>query len=226
VIKEAKLALRSPKPEALIGRSGELAQRFDGFVVKSETSHVEARVVKAEVSLRVRAEKLDAALAELRKLGEVLSESVTGQDVSAEFVDVQARLKAKRVLEERLLAIAAEAKAVEDMLKVETELSRVRSDIEQLEGRSRLLQDRARLSLIEVTAESPHQPTEPEAQSLGSKLSSGFERAWRLAGDVVVGLIVVAGVLSPLVVVVALLAAPLIWWWMRRRRRHDRAAVS
>jgi len=223
VIREAKLSLRTPSPQALIGRSSELTRRFDGFVVSSETSHRQGKVVKAQVSLRVRAEQLDTALAELRKLGEVLNESVTGQDVSAEFVDVQARLKAKRVLEERLLAIAAEAKAVEDMLKVETELSRVRGEIEQLEGRSRLLSDRARLSLIEVTAQSPSQPAEPEAQSFGSKLGAGFDKAVRLAGEVLVALVVMAGAVVPLAVLLTSVVLPLLWW---RRRRRQRAAAA
>jgi hypothetical protein len=219
VIREAKLSLKTPSPQALIDRSAKLARSFGGFVVSSETSHIQGKVVKAEVSLRVRAEHLDTALAELRKLGEVLRESVTGEDVSAEFVDVQARLKAKRVLEERLLAIATEAKAVEDMLKVETELSRVRADIEKLEGRSHLLSDRARLSLIQVTAQSPSQPTAPEAQSFGSKLGAGFERAVQLSGEVLIGLVVVAGAIIPLAVALASVVVPLLWWRRRRRRR-------
>jgi len=225
VIKEAQLILRTPSPETLATKSAELAARYGGFVVKSEASHVEDKVVKSDVTLRVRAESLDAALEDLRTLGEVLNESVTGEDVSAEFVDVQARLKAKRVLESRMLAIAAQANAVDDMLKVETELSRVRSDIEQLQGRSRLLRERTRLSLIRVTAQSPSQPTVGEAESFGSKLGGAFARALRLAGDVVVGLVVLAGFLTPLLVLALLAAAPVVWY-VRRRRRTARAQLA
>ncbi len=101
VIQEAELRLRCNDPKKLVGKSAELARRYGGYVVSSETSQVDATVAKVDVSLRVRAEHLDAALAELRKLGGVLKESVTGQDVTDEFVDVQARLEAKQVLERR-----------------------------------------------------------------------------------------------------------------------------
>jgi Flp pilus assembly protein TadB len=219
IIKEATIKIRTASPRSVIDASNGLAQRYGGFVVKSETAAVEQSAIQANVTLRVRAERLDAALAELRTLGEVLSESVSGEDVTAEFIDVQARTKAKQVLEQRLLAIAATAAKVEDMLKVETELSRVRSEIEQLEGRSKYLQDRARLSLIHVTAVSPSQAYEPGAESFGSKMRGAFGRARDVSVAIAVALVVVAGFFLPLAVVGLVALVPVGIWWRRKRRR-------
>jgi hypothetical protein len=222
VIREATLKLRTPRPNKLVQAAPGLAQRFDGFVVKSELSRVGETSVEANVVLRVDAERLDSALAELRKLGEVLSESVTGEDVTAEFVDVEARLKAKRVLEERLLAIAAASSKVDDMLKVESELARVRGEIEQLEGRSRYLEQSARLSSIHVTAVSPSQPNEAAGESFGSKMSKAWSHAGTGATEVLAGLVVLAGVLVPLVLVALLVVTPVVIArrrWKRRRQR-------
>jgi hypothetical protein len=219
VIQEATLKLRTATPRSVIQVSAELARRYDGFVVKSETSTVAESALQADVTLRVRADRLDAALADLRKLGEVMSESISGQDVTAEFVDVQARFKAKQVLEQRLLAIAAGAGKVEDMLKVETELSRVRSEIEQLEGRSKYLQDSARLSLIHVTAVSPSQPVEPRAESFWSRMRVAFWRGKDVAVELLAALVVMAGFFLPLLVLGAIFILPAAYWWRRRRRR-------
>jgi hypothetical protein len=161
----------------------------------------------------VRPPRLDGALEDLRKPGDVLSGSISGQDVTAEFVDVQARVKAKQVLEQRLLGIAAGASKVEDMLKVETELSRVRSEIEQLEGRSKYLEERARLSLIHVTAVSPNQTAEPRAESFASKMRGAFRRGKEVAVEVLAGLVVLASFFLPLA-----------FWWRRRRRRATAAS--
>jgi hypothetical protein len=224
IIREATLKLRTASPRNVIQASTELARRYEGFVVKSETSAVGESALQADVTLRVRADHLDAALAELRKLGDVLSESISGQDVTAEFVDVQARLKAKQVLEQRLLGIAAAASKVEDTLKVETELSRVRSEIEQLEGRSKYLEERARLSLIHVTAVSPNQTTEPRAESFASKMHGAFGRGKEVAVELLAALVVLAGFFLPLLVLAALFVLPLAFWWRRRRRRAAAAA--
>jgi hypothetical protein len=144
---------------------------------------------------------------------------VSGEDVTAELIDVQARTKAKQVLEQRLLAIAATAGKVEDMLKVETELSRVRSEIEQLEGRSKYLQDRAKLSLIHVTAVSPHQRSEPGAESFGSKMGGALRRALNAAGETTAGLVVVAGVFLPLGVLGMIFVLPPVIWWRSKKRK-------
>ncbi len=225
VIKDAKLRLGTPHPARLVEAAPALARKYGGFVVKSETRGVGGAAVEAEIVLRVNAERLDAALAELRRFGEVLSESITGQDVTAEYVDVEARLKAKRVLEQRLLALASASTRVEDMLKVETELGRVRSEIEQLEGRSRYLQESARLSAIEVSAVSPSQPSEPGGESFGSKMKRAWSRAWNACTDVAAGLLILVGVLLP-IALAGLLALTPLWLWYRRSRRRRRTEAE
>jgi hypothetical protein len=229
VIREATLKLRTPHPNKVVEAAPGLAQRFEGFVVRSELSRVGETSVQADVLLRVSAERLDAALGELRKLGEALSESITGEDVTAEFIDVEARLKAKRVLEERLLAIATASGKIDDMLKVESELARVRGEIEQLEGRSRYLEQSARLSSIHVTAVSPSQPNEAAGESFSSKMSTAWSRAGTGATEVAATLVVLAGVLVPLVLVGLLVAPPIVIArrrWRRRRQRKLEQAMT
>jgi len=85
-------------------------------------------------------------------LGEVRSVNSTSDDVTAEFYDIEARIRNKQQEEERLLKLLAEATGkLEEVLAVERELSRVRGEIEQAQGRMRMLKDVTELTTVTVT---------------------------------------------------------------------------
>ena len=75
----------------------------------------------------------------------VIQKTVKGEDVTEEFIDIEARLKAKRALEQQFVEIMKRANSVNDALNVERQLSDVRGEIEKIEGRKRFLENRARL---------------------------------------------------------------------------------
>jgi hypothetical protein len=168
----------------------------------------------------VPAPKFESTLTELRRHGTVLSESATGRDVTEEFTDTEAQIKSKRRLEERLLHIVDGSGSVKDMLEVENELTRVRTDIERLEGHSRLLANQASFATIQATFVSPAQPIVREVESIGSRFANAFRTAGGVFVSVATGLIVGIGALGP----VALPAGALYLMWRRRRVVHASAA--
>ena len=86
-------------------------------------------------SIRVPDEKFDQAMAELRKLAvRVERESTTSQDVTEQYTDLQARLNNAKATEKQYLALLDKAATVEDMLSIQDSLSRVRTEIEQIQG--------------------------------------------------------------------------------------------
>jgi hypothetical protein len=95
-------------------------------------------------------------LDQIRGLANTLrEENVTGQDVTEEFIDLEARLKTQRALELQFLEIMKQARKVEDALEVQRQIADVRTDIEKLEGRKRFLENRASLSTIVINLEAP-----------------------------------------------------------------------
>jgi hypothetical protein len=100
--------------------------------------------------LRVPADRFDAALDELSALGLVSDRKVQVRDVTEEYVDLELRLKNKRATLARLEALATKADKVEDLLKIEQETSRLMLEIEQLEGKLRLMASQVALSHIAV----------------------------------------------------------------------------
>jgi hypothetical protein len=129
IASEAKLAVRSMHPEDEADAIGRYVADVGGYVVNREADRSDVTVTNVAMTIRVPAPKFESALTELRRHGTVLSESATGRDVTEEFTDTEAQLKAKRRLEERLLHIVDGSGSIKDMLEVENELTRESSGL-------------------------------------------------------------------------------------------------
>lgn len=141
--------------DVLVGRDkiALLATGFGGYVVSSQISG-EEQDMRGWISIRVPEDKFESALAEIRKLAvRVNSESTNSQDVTEEYVDLDARLKNAEATEKQYLDLLGKAETVEDILKVYDALARVRSEIEQLKGRLQYLERTAAMGLISVYLE-------------------------------------------------------------------------
>ena len=102
---------------------------------------------------------------------------ITRQDVTEEFVDVQARLKAKKKLESRYLELLKQAKNVKEMLEIERELSQIREEIEAKEGRLKVLESRVSMSTINVSFYKTTVETGVRV-SYGAKMLNSLEGGW------------------------------------------------
>ncbi|MBI4186571.1 MAG: DUF4349 domain-containing protein [Chloroflexi bacterium] len=130
-----------------------VAERLEGYVVSSQIFG-EGEERRGWISIRVPNERFETALAEMRKLAtRVKSESTSSQDVTEEYVDLQARLKNAEATEAQYLAILGKAEKVEELLMIYDALSRVRAEIEQIKGRMQYLERTTALSQITVSLE-------------------------------------------------------------------------
>lgn len=210
VVKEASLSLEVGKDrlDAAHRRVLELVAGAGGFV---QSSNLEGNLVG--LVARVPAAELEGFLAGVGRLGKVVGESIAGEDVSAEFVDLEARLRHWRAQEMVFLGLMAKATTIGETIEVQRQLSSVQEQVEQLEGRRRLLEDRTSMSTVRLTVAEPGVAVRSEPP-VG--LAAAWHRAWSAALGVVGGMLVVTGALVPLAalaLLVLLLARPL----LRRR---------
>ena len=131
-----------------------LADEMGGYVAGSRTWHTEEQL-SASLTLRVPADQLNTALEKLRALAlEVDSESITGEDVTQEYVDLEARLRNEEAYEKELLALLTETRErtsdAEDILAVYERLTEVRGRIEQIKGRMQYLENMSAMATITV----------------------------------------------------------------------------
>lgn len=168
IIRTAWMSIVAEDVQKAVDAIKSYAEGHDGFVVSVEVERDEDAAPSATVSFRIPAETLDAAVTFVRQQGlRVASESVRGEDVTEEYVDVTARLKNLQISESQLQAIMKNATKTEDVLNVHRELERVRGQIESLTGRKKYLEESAKMSSVTVTVatdEASLPVVEPEDQ--------------------------------------------------------------
>jgi len=150
VIRNATLSLLVATVDEAEARVRSLAQTLGGYVLQSETSGDEERR-SVRLTFKVPVERFDDTINELKKLAvKVQSQSVSGQDVTEEFVDLESRLRTLRATETRLLEFLRQAKTVEEALLVNQQLTDLQGQIEQAEGRRNFLRESTAFSTINV----------------------------------------------------------------------------
>jgi len=130
----------------------QILKRHHGYVGEMNVSTPTGSGRSVTATLRVPADQLDAAMSDLRKLGRIESESQSGQEVTAQYVDLQARLANARNTEQRLTDLLRQRTGkLSDVLAVETEIDRVRGVIEQMEAERKNLAGQVNFATINAT---------------------------------------------------------------------------
>ncbi len=150
VIRTASLSLQVDDVRAAEVAVRAKASELGGYVVSSETSGTDESMW-ATVVIRVPSQRFDEALSGVQGIArKVLSRTVSGDDVTEEFVDLEARLRTLEATRDRLLDMLERAQTVEEALSVNTALTDIQGQIEQAKGRMQYLQQSAALSTISI----------------------------------------------------------------------------
>lgn len=165
---EGSVSLEVPKVKTALRALRELSKRAGG-VVTEERIDSSSAYGSARMTLRVPSGKAQSVLDELDGVGNVLSQSVEAKDIGKEYFDAQLRLSSLEVTLHRYEEILTHATKVEEILRIEQELGRLRAEIEQVKGNLRFLSDRAaratlHVALREKTPQIATTVEEPEAK--------------------------------------------------------------
>jgi len=127
------------------------------------------------IVIRVPAKNFDNLLKEATSgIDKFENKEINIKDVTEEFLDIQARLKTKKELENRFLDLLKQAKTVTEILEIEKHAGELRSDIESIEGRLKYLKNQVSLSTLTITFYESH----PNETEFGRKLKEGFGSGW------------------------------------------------
>jgi hypothetical protein len=197
VIRTGQAFIEVEKVDAAALKIRQLAAQVGGFITNSSISGGRDQIRQATFELKIPAQKYDQAADLLSTIGKVETVTSTAQDVGEEFVDVTARVTNSRRLEERLINLLANRTGkLDEVLRVERELARVREEIERYEGRLRYLSARVALSTLTITV---HEPAPILGNSPGENpIAAALRRAWKNFIAVVAGSIAALGVVIPL----------------------------
>ncbi len=195
VIRNAELQLESESPEDAQHRITTVAETKGGFVVESQQSSSDDQAKKRDtvvMTVRIPADRFSDALNEIRDAADlVITETIKGEDVTEEFIDVEARIKTQKALEMQYMEIMKRANSVEDALYVQSELASVRGEIEKVEGRKRYLENQSSLSTIRIKLQTPAAFTATSGKFSG-RLSESFGSGMDVALNFIFGLVTFA----------------------------------
>lgn len=176
MIRDVRLELEVEEIGVARNAARRLAAELGGFVSDAGFQALTSGRARGRMILRVPAERVETAVAELGELGELRAETLSSQDVTRQYLDTETRLRVLRETDARLRRILADRTGdLADVLQVERELSRVVTDIERLEGQQRFWDEQVDLATIHVTLLAPSPVVEagwfdPVREAFGASL--------------------------------------------------------
>ncbi len=191
IIRNADITIEVPSTVEAQHQVTSIAESHDGFVVTSEAKQRESndpaqRTLEIKLVVRVPSNQFGRAFDEIKKLaGNTPAEQVTSQDVTEDFIDLEARIKTQKALEVQFLEIMRQANKIADALEVQRQIAEVRTEIEKLEGRKRFLENRSSLSTINVNIQTPKPIITVTQTGFGHSLREAVSDSISLASDMV-----------------------------------------
>ncbi|HZJ57102.1 MAG TPA: DUF4349 domain-containing protein [Clostridia bacterium] len=183
---------------------------------------------QANYEIRIPNKKFEQFNNEVGELGNLITKEISGEDVTGQYLDTQARVKSLTIQEERLLSILERAEILQDIIELESELSRVRYEIENYTGTLKGLEKMVNFSRVNVDVYEVKEikPTEPEPETLGERIAHAFKDSLKGMGRFLENMtIFLAGALPFFVLLIPL--GWIIWllgaWLKSRRIRKGRS---
>ena len=230
IIRNAEITIEVPSTTDAQHQVTFIAETHGGFVVTSEAKQRESsdpaqRTLDIKLVVRVPSNQFGRAFDEIKKLAaNTPAENVTSQDVTEDFIDLEARIKTQKALEVQFLEIMRQANKISDALEVQRQIAEVRTDIEKLEGRKRFLENRSSLSTINVNIQMPKPVITVTETGFRQSLREAVSDSISLASDMVLFFARFLIMMVPVTMFVLLPSALMIRYLWRRTRRMTPAA--
>jgi len=225
IIRNADITIEVPSTTDAQHRITSIAEAHSGFIVTSEAKQRESndpaqRTLDIKLVVRVPSNQFGSAFDEIRKLaGNTPEEQVNSQDVTEDFIDLEARIKTQKALEAQFLEIMRGANKIADALEVQRQLAEVRTDIEKLEGRKRFLENRSSLSTINVNILAPKPVIAVTKTGFGHSLREAVSDSVSMATDIALFFARFVIMMVPISLLILLPAGLVVRYLMRRAKR-------
>jgi len=219
VIRKASVELRTADVRSAFVKTQMLVSEAGAEYIENSAISGEGEQMQADLTLRVSAARLSEVLNALREIGTVLSQQLSGEDVTAQAVDLEARLSNERRVEQELLQLLEERQDAElkDVLELRNHIGSVREQIERLQAQQSHLSRLVSLATVLVIIRHEGKPPEkPKDEGLGAYFARVMKSAWENG---------VTGLADSIAWIASTLLGGLIWWtiaatalWMAWRK--------
>ncbi len=191
IIKTASLNLEVKDYNTFYSSLREKVRAAGGYIAQEEQSQSDYKIENS-LTIKVPVDQFDNAVVQLTSNTEKLNEKkITSQDVTTEVVDTKSRMEAKKQVRLRYIDLLKQAKNMEEILSVQSEINGIQEEIESAAGRIEYLGHSSTFSTINLTYYQilNSSAKDTDSPSFGTKLSSAFKSGWSWIGDLFVGLV-------------------------------------
>ena len=192
-----------------------IASAAGGYVEGESASRDDEGLTYATLTLRIPADRFDEVAVEVSALGEVVSNQVSTNDVSAEYVDLESRLRHLQAEESFYLSLIGKAQTIQEMITIREHLDSIQLEKEQVQGRMNFLDQQAGFSTLTLSVDEIA-PDEEEGESFWDSVGDAFKSFGRGMAKLAVGLFYALPYLVILAVIIAVV------WIVVRRSRNER----
>ncbi|MFZ1411637.1 MAG: DUF4349 domain-containing protein [Micropruina sp.] len=211
IARTAQLTIGVKDVSAAAARLRQIAEAADGYISSERIDTSTEKYGESTVVLSVAADQLEQAMNDAEKIGTIRSRSMTAKDVTAQVVDVEARITTLRESIARIRALMEKAGSLSDIANIEAELTRRQSDLESMLARQKALKNQVERAPLTVTLF--QEGTEPIPDN---PFLRGLQEGWEAMAKSTAILITMVGALVPFAIVGLALFWPLRWAFRRR----------
>lgn len=174
LIKTGDISFKTDDLEATGKRIREAILKHKAWI-SSENENTSGRQINRMITIRVPADRFDAMIADIGAgVDRFDQKNISSNDVTEEFLDVEARLKNRKALEARHLELLSKASTTADLLQIENQINLLRGEIESIEGRMKYLANQVDYSTLTVN----YYKVVPVQTHLWQKIEQGFQNGW------------------------------------------------
>jgi hypothetical protein len=204
----------------------QLVQQHGGYLANSTVDRTRGDRRSGRWIARIPVERYEAFLEAASQLGVPETINQTAQDVTEEYLDLEARIANKQRLEQRILELLKNPQGeIKDVIEVERELARVRGDIEQMEGRLKYLANRTALTTVTLVVREQRDYTPPQAPSFATRIGRSWENSLAMLRLFAENFTLVAVFAAPWLAILLIVAGPPAWYLRSRSKRQPAAPL-
>lgn len=204
LIRKIWLTAETEALDTLLSHVEEKIGDLGGYVEAREVNSYGSRNRRAELTIRIPAEKLDQFTEAVKESANITSTSETADDITLSYVAVESRVKALETEQTRLLELLAQAENMEEILLIEERLTNVRAELEEVTSQLRVYDNQVSYGTVYLTLHEVKEYTEEEPEGFFQRIGRGFMESLKGVGNGIVEAVIFLIVASPYLVLIAL----------------------
>jgi len=199
IVKRGNANIEVQSFDSSISKIKELTSNFGGYITNSNMWTSDSGNKSGNITVKIPEKRFEEFGDSLNQVGEIKSKETSAYDVTEEYIDLQARLKNLRNQEKRYTELLSMAKDVQDVLAIESQLGRIRNEIESYEGRIKYLDNTTSFGTFYINL------YEPEEIVHEWGIKKAFDRAIDAFIVSIAGIIILGGFLIPILIVLGII---------------------